>query len=166
MYRTGLNEPAKSMRTFEQLLSQFPQTEYEPEALYSLYLLSEGKPEQASYRQRLEQNHADSYFARLIQRSGLTPLSAGAEGQAQQAYGEAYELYRAGQYPEAAARVDAAQQQYPGNSIEDKFALLRTLLTAKIRDAGQYRQSLNNFLRDYPNSPLVAMAKELLAAIK
>ncbi len=166
VYRTGLNEPAKSARTFEQLLTQFPQTDYEPEALYSLYLLNDGKPEQASYRQRLEQKYAESYFARLIQRSGLTPLSAGAEGQAQQAYGEAYGLYRAGQYAEAAARVDAAQQQYPGNSIEDKFALLRTLLTAKTRDAGQYRQSLNNFLRDYPTSPLVAMAKELLAAIQ
>lgn len=166
VYRTGLNEPAKAAETFAQLLTKFPQTEHEPEALYALYLLSEGQPRQAGYRERLTQKYPDSYFARLLERSGLSPLSAGAESQAQQAYAEAYELYRSGQYEAAAARVDAAQQQYPGNSVEDKFALLRTLLTAHTRDAAQYRQSLSNFLRDYPNSPLVTMAKELMAAIK
>jgi outer membrane protein assembly factor BamD (BamD/ComL family) len=164
VYRTGLNEPARAMKTFEELLTRFPQTEYEAEALYSLYLLHEGQPTQARYRERLTQQYPTSYFVRLIERSGQSPLSASAEGQAQQAYAEAYQLYQSGQFAAAAERVDTARQAFPGSLIEDKFALLRTLLTAKTRDAAQYRQSLANFLRDYPDSPLVAMARELLSA--
>ncbi len=164
IYQLNLRENEQAARTFTQLLADFPQTQHEPEALYLLALAHEGTPQQADFRQKLIQKYPDSYFARLITRGNEGPLTAGAQSAAQRLYTEAYTLYGEGRYDDAQTRVEQGLRDYPGNALEDKFALLRSMLLGKLQGPGPYQQALTKFIQDYPASPLIAMAREMLAS--
>lgn len=166
LYRLSLGEDDKAIATFEKLLTQFPQTHYEAEALYLMYLASEGKPRQEEFKNRLFQKFPNSYYVRLVNRSSLTPLTAGAEAEAQNLYARTYELYRQGDYANAQTQADEGLKQYAGSTLEDKFALLQALLRAKTQNAEAYRNALTVFIQNYPSSNLVGMAQEMLAAAK
>lgn len=166
LYKLGLSEPAKSKETFEKLLALFPNTSYEPETLYLLYLLAEGTGQQAEYKNRLAQKFPDSYFVRMINRSSLTPLTSGAEAEAQTLYADAYGAYTRSEYANAMVKVEQGLQKYAGNALEDKFALLHVMLVAKTQNAEAYRKALGDFLRNYPNSTLTGMAKDMQSAAK
>ncbi|PMD96082.1 hypothetical protein BWI97_12315 [Siphonobacter sp. BAB-5405] len=166
LYRLTLNENQKAIQTFEQLLTLFPRTQYESETLYLLYLAAEGTPRQGEYKNRLFQKFPDSYYVRLINRSSLTPLTAGAESEAQNLYAQAYETYRQGDYTNALSQTERGLQAYAGNALEDKFALLKAMLMAKTQNAEAYRKALNEFIQNYPGSNLKPMAEEMLTAAK
>ncbi|MFT4033830.1 MAG: tetratricopeptide repeat protein [Siphonobacter sp.] len=166
IYKLGLNESEKSIQSFQQLLTLFPQTEYEAEALYFLYLLHEGQPVAAEYKNRLFQKYADSYFARMINRADLNPLTSGAEAEAQKLYADAYETYQRGEYSTAQEKVTKGLKEYAGSTLEDKFALLSAMLTAKTQNSESYQKALTSFLNNYPNSPLISLAQSMLTAAK
>lgn len=166
VYKLSLNEPQNAIATFEKLLSLFPKTAHEAEAVYLLFLLTEGQPKQAEWKNRLLTKFPDSYFARLINRGGGTAVTAGGEAEAQRLYATAYSLYGKGVYSDALVAVENGIRNFPSNKLEDKFALLRTMLIAKTQDIPAYQQALNTFLKDYPNSTLVERAKEMLAAVE
>ncbi|MDR6197054.1 tetratricopeptide repeat protein [Siphonobacter sp. SORGH_AS_0500] len=166
IYRLGLGENDKAIATFEKLLALFPATQYEAETLYLSYLASEGTPRQNEFKNRLFQKFPESYYVRLINRSSLTPLTAGAEAAAQNLYAQAYEAYQKGEYANALTQTEQGLKQYAGNALEDKFALLKTMLVAKTENAEAYRKALTVFIDNYPSSNLVNMAKEMLTAAK
>ncbi len=166
LYRLGLGENDKAIATFEKLLTQFPGTHYEAETLYFLYLASEGTSRQNEFKNRLFEKFPDSYYVRMVNRSSLVPLTAGAEAAAQQLYAQAYEAYQGGNYTAALSQTQQGLKQYAGNALEDKFALLKTMLVAKTENAEAYRKALTVFIDNYPSSNLISMAKEMLAAAK
>lgn len=165
IYQLNLREPAEAIRTFDELLVRFPQTTHEPEVLYLLSLAHDGTPKQSDYRQKLTSKFPDSYFARLLLRGNEGPLTAGAQTAAQRSYTEAYARYGQGQYPEALTQVEQALRDYPGNPLEDKFALLRVMLLGKTSGPSPYHTALSQFIQNYPASPLQTMAKEMLAVV-
>ena len=92
------------------------------------------------------------------------PLNAAAQSQAQDAYATAYDLYQRGDYPAALPQVENTLRQYPGSEIDDKLSLLRVMLLAKTQSAEAYRNALSDFISQYPASPLLALARQMLAA--
>jgi TolA-binding protein len=141
----------------------FPKTIHEAETLYLLCLLTEGKPKYTDWKAQLLNKHPDSYFARLINR-GAVAVTAGDEAEAQRLYATAYALYGSGGYSDALVAVENGLRNFPNNKIEDKFALLKAMLVAKTQQAAAYIQALQNFIRDYPNSPLLDRAQDMLTA--
>ncbi len=162
IYQLNLRENDQAVRTFGQLLTDFPQTQHEPEALYLLALLHEGKPQQADFQTKLTTKYPESSFARLLTRGAEGPLSAGAQSAAQRLYTEAYDLYGAGKYSESLARDEQGLRDYPGNGLEDKYALLHAMLVGKLQGPGPYQQALTQFIQNYPASPLLSLAREML----
>lgn len=164
IYQLNLREKEQAIRAFGQLLADFPQTTHEPEVLYLLALLHEGTPRQAEFKERLVSKYADSYFARLLTRGteGPRELGAGAQSAAQRLYSEAYTLYANGQYGEALTRDEQGLHDYPGNALEDKYALLHAMLVGKLQGPGPYQQALTQFIQNYPASPLITLAREML----
>lgn len=163
IYKLSLNEPQNANDTFEKLLSLFPKTTHEAEALYLLCLLNEGTPKQAEWKNRLLSKYGDSYFARLVNR-GSVAVTAGDEAEAQRLYATAYTMYANANYADALVAVENGLRNYPQNKIEDKLALLKAMLIAKTQSAAAYIQALQNFLKDYPSSPLLDRAQEMLSA--
>ena len=163
IYKLSLNEPQNASKTFEKMLTVFPNTKHEEEALYLLCLLSENQPNNTTWRAKLNERYGNGYYARLLNR-GNAQLGTGADSDAQKLYTNAYQLYKDGSVVDAMIAVDNGLKNYPNNSIEDKFALLKAILLAKNQQIPLYQKTLEEFLRDYPSSKLVPIAKEMLAA--
>lgn len=167
IFKLSLNEPKKSISTFKQLLSEYPNSIHEPEALYFLYLLHENNPtEKANYRKALFDKFGDSYFARMLSRENIVELSSDKESEAQKLYSEAYQYYQQGNFADALSFVDTALKEYPNSHTEDKLAFLKALLLAKTQNFEGYVKALNDFIKDYPKSQLLGLVKENLAAAK
>jgi len=132
--------------------------------LYLLCLLNEDNPAtKEQYKARLLKKYNDSYFARLLNRGTNETLSTGKEIEAQKLYAEAYSYYEATNYPDALAFINTALKEYPNSQIEDKFVFLKTILLSKTENKEVYQKALSNFVKDYPKSSLLVLAKERLA---
>ena len=167
IFKLSLNEPKKSIATFKQLLSEYPNSIHEPEALYFLYLLHENNPtEKVGYRKSLFDKFGDSYFARMLSRENIVELSSDKETEAQKLYTEAYQYYQQGNFADALSFVNTALKEYPNSHTEDKLAFLKALLLAKTQNFDGYVKALNDFIKDYPKSQLLGLVKENLAAAK
>ncbi len=162
IYKLNLNENQNAITTFEKTLSLFPNTKHEEEILYLLCLLTENQGNNASYKAKIAERYGNGYYARLLNRSSAN-LSTGADSDAQKLYNNAYKLYKEGAYTDAMIAVDNGLRNYPNNTIEDKFALLKAILLGKSQQLPLYQKTLEEFVRDYPSSQLVPIAKEMLA---
>ncbi|RIV26916.1 hypothetical protein DYU11_00920 [Fibrisoma montanum] len=162
LYKFQLNQPADAITTFEQLLSRFPNTLQKPEVYYLLHLSTEQLARQSGWKDKLLAEFPNTSYARLVGKSASQ--GSNAESQAQRAYSEIYELYKANNVTEALARAENALSSFSGTQIEDKLALLRVILIGRVQGADPYRQALSEFIRDYPSSSLLPRVKELQAA--
>ncbi|CCH55648.1 Tetratricopeptide TPR_2 repeat protein [Fibrisoma limi BUZ 3] len=162
LYKFQLNQPADAIATFEQLLSRYPNTLQKPEVYYLLHLSTEQLAKQSGWKDKLMAEFPNTSYARLVGKSANQ--GSNAESQAQRAYSEIYDLYKANNVTEALARAENALSSFSGTQIEDKLALLRVILIGRVQGADPYRQALSEFIRDYPSSSLLPRVKELQAA--
>ncbi len=168
LYKFQLNQPADAVQALETLLTRFPATPNKPEVYYLLYVTKEqlGQPA-PTYKDRLLAEFPNSSYARQLARSGQTPgQAAGLDVKALQAYSDIYSIYEKGNITEALARTELALTTYTGTQVEDKLALLRVVLTGRVKGRAAYTIALNEFVRDYPGSTLLGRVRELQAAVK
>ncbi|QIP12618.1 tetratricopeptide repeat protein [Spirosoma aureum] len=162
LYKFQLNQPADAIPTFEQLLTRYPNTLQKPEVYYLLHLSNEQLGKTSTWKDKLLAEYPNTSYARLAGRA--VAQSTDSEAKALATYTQIYELYKANNVTEALARADNALSAFAGTQLEDKLALLRVILVGKVQTVDAYRQSLNEFVRDYPASPLLPRVKEMLTA--
>ncbi len=171
LYKFQLNQPTDAVQTLETLLTRFPLTPNKPEVYYLLYVTKEqlGQPA-PTYKTRLLAEFPNSSYARQLTRAGLAGAGAGAgaeaDAEAIRVYAEIYTLYEKGNVTEALARSELALTTYASTQVEDKLALLRVVLTGRIKGREAYTTALTEFIRDYPGSTLLSYVRELQAAVK
>ncbi len=163
LYKFQFNQPADAISTFEQLLNRYPNTIQKPEVYYLLHLSNEQLGKASPWKDRLQTEFPNTTYARLTGRT--TAQGSDAEARALAVYTQIYDLYKENNLTEALARADKALGDYAGAKISDKLALLRVLLVGKLQTPDSYRQALSEFIRDFPGSPLLFRAKEMLAAV-
>jgi tetratricopeptide (TPR) repeat protein len=168
LYKFQLNQPADAARTLETLLTRFPNTPNKPEVYYLLHVTKEQLGQAlATYKNRLLTEFPNSSYARQLARAGQTPgQAANTDTEAIRAYADIYGIYEKGNITEALARTELALTTYAGTQVEDKLALLRLILTGRVKGRAAYAVALNEFVRDYPGSPLLNRVRELQAAMK
>lgn len=167
IFKLSLNEPQKSIDTFLKLLNEYPNTSHEAEALYLLCLLHENNATQKElYRKKLFDKFSDSYYARLLKRENVQELTSDKESEALKLYAEAYSYYSQANYVDALSFVETGLNEYPNSHIEDKLVFLKALLLAKTQNSEVYIKALDSFIKDYPKSQLIGIAKEHLVAAK
>lgn len=161
IYKFSLEEPQNAVKTFEQMLTRFPNSNYKPELYYLLYLTTKTNPE--SWKERLLKEFPNSSYTRLLTKAnGATTASGNIELEALKDYEKILTLYQNANYSEAYAQLEMAIVTYAGSKIEDKYALLRIYLLGKLQGREAYLKALNSFIKDYPTSPLLPRAREIL----
>ncbi|MCK8491173.1 tetratricopeptide repeat protein [Spirosoma sp. RP8] len=159
LYKFQLNQPADAIPTFEQLLTRYPNTLQKPEVYYLLHLSNEQLGKTSSWKDKLLAEYPNTSYARL---AGKTVAQSGdSEAKALVTYNQIYELYQANNVTEALARADNSLSSFAGTQLEDKLALLRVILVGRVQGVDAYRQSINEFIRDYPASPLLPRVKAM-----
>jgi tetratricopeptide (TPR) repeat protein len=141
------------------LLSDYPLTSFEAEALYLLYLSSD-KPK--IYRQSLFDKYPNSYFKQAILTLEFGGLTEGKELEAQKNYEKAFTQFKSGDFNGCISQADLLLQSYPGSKWEDKIVFLKAQSYGGLKDFDRYKKELKQFEQAYPKSPLIPEVKGLL----
>ncbi len=164
IYKFSLEEPANAVKTFEQTLARFPNSNYKPEIYYLLYL-TDVKNNQTGWKEKLIAEFPNSSYTRLLTKStGTVAASGNMELEALKDYEKILALYQVNNFSEAYAQLEMAIVTYAGSKMEDKYALLRIYLVGKLQGREAYLKALNGFIKDYPTSSLLPRVREVLEA--
>jgi tetratricopeptide (TPR) repeat protein len=166
IYNFQLDETDNAISTFEKLLERFPDSEFEPETLYLLYLIYQetNKTPAIGYKQRLIDKYPESIFAKLALNPNYKEESNEASQRLKRLYKIAYDYYRQEDFDQAKLLVSRALQQYPDNEFSDQLRILGILIDGKTEGQYKYQFELQQFVENHPESHLVSYANKLLQA--
>lgn len=163
IYYFNLLEKDNALSFYKKLLKRFPESEYKPEALYKIYLITkETDPANAEqYADILKRDFPYTTFAKiLINPDYLKESSETAEKQ-KGLYKEAYAYYEAENYIESSRIINEALAL--GQTIfSAQLELLKVLIIGKTGDVATYKTALEKFIETNPDSELIPYAEKLL----
>lgn len=165
IYNFKLEEKDNAVETYTRLLHRFPDSEYEPEVLYTLYLIRRDtdSTQAQRYASQLLSEHPNSTFAKiLINPDYLQESSLTAERQ-KMIYQNAYAVFDAGHYDSAHVIVQNALQ-LGETSFTPTLRLLQILIIGETEDISKYQYSLQVFIKAHPDTEQGQYAQKLLEA--
>ncbi|MDO1448595.1 tetratricopeptide repeat protein [Rhodocytophaga aerolata] len=165
IYNLELQEHKNADSVFVTLLTRFPDSDFEPEALYFLYLIHKelAQPEQQeAHKNTLITKHPNSAFAKLISNPNYVQEGNMADAQVKNLYSNAYQYYEDRNYEEANNLVDQAIQQYPENSLTERLQLLKVLIIGRTQNKETFKKALTGFMEQYPFSSLIPYVENIL----
>ena len=165
IYNFKLKEKDNAVEIYTKLLGRFPESEYEPEVLYTLYLITKDTdPARAEeYATRLKKEHPASTFTRILINPDYLQESSQVAEKQKVLYKNAYQIFDAGHYDSANAVVRNAMQ-LGETSFSPSLELLRVLIVGKTEDIGRYQYSLQEYIKAYPETEQAQYAQKLLEA--
>jgi tetratricopeptide (TPR) repeat protein len=168
IYNLKLNEKKNAIKTFEKFVDRFPQSEHTAEVLYFLYLIYKDykDPKADLYKDKLLQEFPRSLYAKILINPNYLNESKVSNKIAAEKYKQAYELYKNKLYIDADAVLKATKAEIPESDIDDKFELLRIIISGKTKSALIYKNELDEFIKNFPTSLLIPKAQELLKTSK
>ncbi len=165
IYYLKLQENENAVEMYLTLLDRFPQTAYEPEVLYSLYLITRESDSAASesYARQLKTKYPESTFAKILINPNYLQESSQAAEQQKVLYEAAYEQFKMKNVHAADSIVRTAMNL--GKTVfTPNLRLLQILLTGETEDVSQYQYELDQFTKDFPEHELTGYATKLLDA--
>ena len=169
IYKEELKETDKGYETYETQVGRYPRGEHAPDAYYLLYLHYKDLPDAAKaaqYAAALQREFPKSIYAKLV----ADPLYREHEQALTRAVAarldSAFTLYKKQEFTKARGALDALEKQYPKSTLADQVAYLRTLLVIRTQPPRSARSSVEQFYKDYPESPLVPQAQALADTYK
>ena len=165
IYYFKLLEKANAVTAYNDLLNRFPETEYEPEILYKLYLyFKETDASQSEvYASRLKTEHPNSTFTKILLNPDYLKESSQAVEKQKSLYKKAYEQFQMGEYDLSLQTIDDAYA-IGENSFTPTLELLKILIAGKKEDIVKYQYLLGEFIKAHNDDEIGAYAKKLLEA--
>ncbi|MDH5367959.1 MAG: tetratricopeptide repeat protein, partial [Cyclobacteriaceae bacterium] len=166
IYNFKLNEKDNAGESFMTLLSRFPETIYEPEVLYLLYLIYMESQNELSntYKNKLLSEYPHSTYSKLIANPAYTEDSNESTAKLKAIYEKAYRLYKMQKFDVALTLINQGLTNYPEMSFSARLRLLRILIIGRTEDIGNYKYELGKFITENPDSDVTEYAKTLLAS--
>ncbi|HZI24633.1 MAG TPA: hypothetical protein VFD46_06125, partial [Chryseolinea sp.] len=165
IYYFKLLEKENAVTAYNDLLNRFPETEYEPEILYKLYLyFKETDASQSEvYASRLKTEHPNSTFTKILLNPDYLKESSQAVEKQKSLYKKAYEQFQMGEYDLSLQTIDEAYA-IGENSFTPTLELLKILIAGKKEDIVKYQYLLGEFIKAHNDDEIGAYAKKLLEA--
>lgn len=165
IYYYDLEEIENAKNEFSSYLEKFPNSKYEAEVIYFLFLIAENDPsiEQKTYVSLEKQKYPNSIYSRLMDDADYLSSNEAENRKAHNAYEEAFNQYKAADYLGSRNTLSRIKRDYPLNNIPDKVQYLNILTYAKTDQAGKYFYEMQEFIKNYGTSPLVKNATKILA---
>jgi tetratricopeptide (TPR) repeat protein len=167
IYYFKLQQDQDAINAYQKLLSRFPQTTYEPEALYTLYLIAKEKDPEAAerYATILKQKHPTSSFAKILINPDYLKESSMAAEKQKVLYKDAYEKFQEQNFIGSLLKLDEAFA-LGETTFTPSLQLLRILITGETEDVSLYQYELGEFIKKHEGKEITAYAKKLLDTSK
>ncbi len=166
IYAEGLNNPLKSIESYEELIERYPNDPNKLRAYYQLYRLNLdiNNVERAEYYKNLiVNNFPDSDYAMLIQDPDYFKNLMEQESELGALYTKTYKAFERGQYFTVIGNSDRAVRTYGDTAdLIPKFLYLKALSVGKVDVVDSLASVLKLIISDYPGSEVSPMAQDLL----
>ncbi|MFD1467416.1 hypothetical protein ACFQ48_04200 [Hymenobacter caeli] len=169
IYKEQLKERDRGMAAFAQQVKRYPRGPHAPDAYYLLYLHYKALPDApkaAEYAAALQREFPQSLYAKLIADPLYREHELALHNAVAARVDSAFALYKNQDFRKATAVLARTQRQYPKSDLSDRVAYLRTLLVVRTQPPLTARGMVEQFYKDYPNSPLVPEAQALASTYK
>ena len=169
IYKEQLNDPPKSLKTFEALNNRFPKTKNRPIILYFLYRLHE---EQANseysndYKNTLLLEFPNSEYAKLIKDPSYSDELEFANTILNKKYEEAYELYLQSEYRKCIVLCEEINKDQPQNKLYPYFEFLKTVAQGSGVGKQKHVNNLSLIVEKYPKHPVSSSAKTIINSLQ
>ncbi|MBX2964771.1 MAG: tetratricopeptide repeat protein [Cyclobacteriaceae bacterium] len=167
VYYFKLQEKDNAVKTYETLLTRFPETTYKPEVLYKLYLMHKdtdvNRAEQ--YANELKNNFPETTFAKILINPDYLLESSQVVEKQKVIYKKAYQHFEVYQLDSAIALLNEAIA-LDKTSFSPNLELLKILALGKTEETARYQYRLEEFIKQYPEAEIKDYAAKLLAALR
>ena len=163
VYYFKLQENDNAVSSYKTLLQRFPDSDFEAEVLYRLYIIfKDSDPASAeSYAAQLKTKHPQSTFAKILINPNYLAESNLAIRQQEALYKTAYEHYEEGEF-NASLNTIAKATELGQTIFTPQLELLKILIVGRTEDVNQYQFQLDEFSKKYAGTPAGDYARKLL----
>ena len=163
IYYFKLHENKNAADTYHKLIHRFDSSEYEPEVLYTLYLITKDSAaaEAEEYASLLKRKHPNSSFAKILINPDYLQESGLAVEKQKAIYKTAYSVFELQHYDSAQQIINEAMA-LGQTSFTPNLQLLSILIIAETQDISNYQYALEQFIKIHGTTELGAYAKKLL----
>lgn len=169
IYKEQLLNNNKSIETFEELLTRYPDNKYKLSSYYQLYrtfLSMDNIPKADYYKNILIRDFPDSEYAKIIKNPGYAKDIMASRNQVEKFYAETYQLYSEGNYSQALANCILADTSYSKSPLMPQFAFVKALCIGRTQDINSFEGALTQVVIKYPKEPVKERAQEMLDLIR
>ena len=169
IYKEQLKERNRGMATYAQQVQRYPRGPHAADAYYLLYLHYKALPDPAKaaeYAADLQREFPQSLYAKLIADPLYREHELALHNAVAARVDSAFVFYKNQEFRKATAVLARTQRQYPKSDLNDRVAYLRTLLVVRTQPPRTARGMVEQFYKDFPDSPLVPEAQALASTYK
>jgi predicted negative regulator of RcsB-dependent stress response len=166
LFRDRLQNYGKATERLEDLTKRYPETEYQLDAYYMLYLSYKQLNNSAKmklYGDKIINEYPNSTYAQLIKDPSYIKQILSNERQLQVYYEETYDAFTQKKYQIANERILKVAEQFGAtNPLQPRFALLSAMISGNLKGRESYIAGLKDVMAKYPETPEQIRARDML----
>jgi tetratricopeptide (TPR) repeat protein len=169
IYKEELNNNKKTINTFEELNTRFPDNKYTLNTYYSLYRIYLDEKNQTKaefYKNKILSEFPDSEFALLIKDPGYAQERSGQVSELEKFYAETFDFYQQENFSESFAKSKEGVAAYGKSKYVSQFEFIKAMSAAHLRGTDSLERDLKLVVAKYPNSEVTPMCNDILLSIK
>ena len=166
LFRDRIQNYPKSVESLQELLRRYPESQYQLDALYYLYLSYKDLGDEANaqlYFDKIVNGFPNSNYARILQDPDYIQRVLAKENSLTNYYDETYAAFEQNRYQEAFDRISKVPEKFGStNKLQPRFALLSAMCVGNLQGKEPYVEALKDVIAKYPDAPEAARAREIM----
>lgn len=167
IYKEDIQDYLAAEQSLLEILKRYPSYEDRARVWYTLYrvfVLSDNQLEAEKYKNLILTNYPDSEFAFLILNEGKE-IEEIDQSVVHELYSQAYENFENKSYSRSLSQSTEGFEKYPETSFGPMFLLLKALNIGYLKDADNFKKTLEMVVSRYPKSEQATKASEILGQL-
>jgi len=169
IYKDKIEDIPMSIKTFEEFIRRFNTDKRVPDAYFYIYLMQTrgGNQNEANlYREKLIQEYPNSKYKKILSQPDYTGQLESMYAIQDSIYNLTYKAYNQSDFKTVYKQVAYIKQNFPLSTLMPKFLFLNALSIGKSETTDKFSTALNDLVKNYPQSDVSAMSKDILALMK
>jgi tetratricopeptide (TPR) repeat protein len=169
IYKEELNNPQKTIVSFEELNTRFPENHYLLKTyyvLYRIYLAEKNTAKADYYKNKILNEFPDSEFAALIKNPDYAQELNAQKSEVENFYANVYSSYVASNYSESYSSSKEGISKFGKSEYLPKFEFIRAMSIGKLKGVDSLEYYLKLLVAKYPKSEVTPLSEDILLAIK
>jgi len=168
-YMNDLNNPEKTVESFQKLNEKYPENPFKRSAYYFLYKIfrNSGNTEQSErYKNKILSEFPKSNHAKIITNPDYFRELEQQKNQAEKLYAQTLEAYHNKNYNKVLNNCQKALEKFKNKQYRSRFRYLETLIIGRTQDIISFRDNLQEIAQSYSDTEIGLQANDILAYLK